>query len=56
MWWTGEGRRDGSSVLPSAHFWFFFFSMQVVGLAAKQSRIRNISNTVVKVKQILGRR
>uniref|UniRef100_G1N0P8 Heat shock protein family A (Hsp70) member 14 n=1 Tax=Meleagris gallopavo TaxID=9103 RepID=G1N0P8_MELGA len=27
----------------------------VVGLAAKQSRIRNISNTVVKVKQILGR-
>lgn len=29
---------------------------QVVGLAAKQSRIRNVSNTVVKVKQILGRR
>lgn len=29
---------------------------QVVGLAAKQSRIRNISNTVMKVKQILGRR
>uniref|UniRef100_A0A7N5KA84 Heat shock protein family A (Hsp70) member 14 n=1 Tax=Ailuropoda melanoleuca TaxID=9646 RepID=A0A7N5KA84_AILME len=29
---------------------------EVVGLAAKQSRIRNISNTVVKVKQILGRR
>jgi hypothetical protein len=28
----------------------------VVGLAAKQSRIRNISNTVMKVKQILGRR
>lgn len=28
---------------------------QVVGLAAKQSRIRNISSTVVKVKQILGR-
>uniref|UniRef100_A0A5F9DTG6 Uncharacterized protein n=1 Tax=Oryctolagus cuniculus TaxID=9986 RepID=A0A5F9DTG6_RABIT len=29
---------------------------EVVGLAAKQSRIRNISNTVIKVKQILGRR
>ncbi|XP_062066476.1 heat shock 70 kDa protein 14 [Lepus europaeus] len=28
---------------------------EVVGLAAKQSRIRNISNTVIKVKQILGR-
>uniref|UniRef100_A0A7M4DV31 Heat shock protein family A (Hsp70) member 14 n=1 Tax=Crocodylus porosus TaxID=8502 RepID=A0A7M4DV31_CROPO len=30
-------------------------SEEVVGLAAKQSRVRNISNTVVKVKQILGR-
>ncbi|XP_012658816.1 heat shock 70 kDa protein 14 isoform X2 [Otolemur garnettii] len=29
---------------------------EIVGLAAKQSRIRNISNTVMKVKQILGRR
>nr|XP_033814932.1 heat shock 70 kDa protein 14 isoform X2 [Geotrypetes seraphini]XP_033814933.1 heat shock 70 kDa protein 14 isoform X2 [Geotrypetes seraphini] len=28
---------------------------QIVGLAAKQSRIRNASSTVVKVKQILGR-
>ncbi|EMP34706.1 Heat shock 70 kDa protein 14, partial [Chelonia mydas] len=28
---------------------------EVVGLAAKQSRVRNIANTVVKVKQILGR-
>ncbi|XP_059953746.1 heat shock 70 kDa protein 14 isoform X4 [Mesoplodon densirostris] len=28
---------------------------EVVGLAAKQSRMRNISNTVMKVKQILGR-
>ncbi|KAM8803600.1 heat shock 70 kDa protein 14 isoform 1-T1 [Rhynchonycteris naso] len=28
---------------------------EVVGLAAKHSRIRNISNTVMKVKQILGR-
>lgn len=32
------------------------FVVQVVGLAAKQSRIRNVSSTVVKVKQILGRR
>ncbi|XP_067861141.1 heat shock 70 kDa protein 14 [Heptranchias perlo] len=29
---------------------------KIVGLAAKQGRIRNASNTVVKVKQILGRR
>ncbi|XP_078275556.1 heat shock 70 kDa protein 14 isoform X1 [Rhinoraja longicauda] len=28
---------------------------KIVGLAAKQGRIRNASNTVVKVKQILGR-
>ena len=28
----------------------------VVGLAGKQSRIRNISNSVMKIKQILGRR
>ncbi|CAH2275647.1 heat shock 70 kDa 14 [Pelobates cultripes] len=27
----------------------------IVGLAAKQSRVRNASNTIVKVKQILGR-
>ncbi|WP_411024367.1 Hsp70 family protein, partial [Salmonella sp. s58760] len=29
---------------------------QIVGIAAKQGRIRNAVNTVVKVKQILGRR
>ncbi|XP_056603898.1 heat shock 70 kDa protein 14 [Triplophysa dalaica] len=29
---------------------------QIVGIAAKQGRIRNATNTVVKVKQILGRR
>uniref|UniRef100_A0AAR2J8N3 Heat shock 70 kDa protein 14 n=1 Tax=Pygocentrus nattereri TaxID=42514 RepID=A0AAR2J8N3_PYGNA len=29
---------------------------QIVGIAAKQGRIRNAANTVVKVKQILGRR
>lgn len=28
---------------------------QIVGIAAKQGRIRNAANTVVKVKQILGR-
>ncbi|XP_077194106.1 heat shock 70 kDa protein 14 isoform X2 [Paroedura picta] len=31
------------------------FFLQVVGLAAKQNRVRNLSNTVVKVKQVLGR-
>ena len=37
---------------------FFAYSIneEVVGLAAKQSRIRNISNSVMKVKHILGRR
>ncbi|XP_047431392.1 heat shock 70 kDa protein 14 [Mugil cephalus] len=29
---------------------------QIVGIAAKQGRIRNAANTVVKVKQVLGRR
>lgn len=52
----GGGREGALSAtqlfLPSCPL----FSVQVVGLAAKQSRIRNISNTVVKVKQILGRR
>ncbi|XP_021097655.1 heat shock 70 kDa protein 14 isoform X2 [Heterocephalus glaber] len=33
----------------------FSESEEVVGLAAKQSRIRNIASTVMKVKQILGR-
>ncbi|KAL8207456.1 UNVERIFIED_CONTAM: Heat shock 70 kDa protein 14 [Gekko kuhli] len=28
---------------------------EVVGLAAKQNRVRNLPNTVVKVKQVLGR-
>ncbi|XP_053572472.1 heat shock 70 kDa protein 14 [Bombina bombina] len=28
----------------------------IVGLAAKQSRVRNAANTIVKVKQILGKR
>lgn len=53
--WGGGG--EGGGARPGAHLVFvFLFSVQVVGLAAKQSRIRNISNTVVKVKQILGRR
>ncbi|XP_023148866.2 heat shock 70 kDa protein 14 [Amphiprion ocellaris] len=29
---------------------------QIVGIAAKQGRVRNAANTVVRVKQILGRR
>jgi len=29
--------------------------MQIVGIAAKQGRVRNAANTVVKVKQLLGR-
>uniref|UniRef100_A0A3B4XEH9 Heat shock protein 14 n=1 Tax=Seriola lalandi dorsalis TaxID=1841481 RepID=A0A3B4XEH9_SERLL len=28
---------------------------QIVGIAAKQGRVRNAANTVVKVKQVLGR-
>uniref|UniRef100_A0A1A8LVI3 Heat shock protein 14 n=4 Tax=Nothobranchius TaxID=28779 RepID=A0A1A8LVI3_9TELE len=31
-------------------------SEQIVGIAAKQGQVRNASNTVVKVKQVLGRR
>ncbi|XP_017293693.1 heat shock 70 kDa protein 14 isoform X1 [Kryptolebias marmoratus] len=31
-------------------------SEQIVGIAAKQGQVRNAANTVVKVKQILGRR
>lgn len=30
--------------------------LQIVGIAAKQGRVRNAANTVVKVKQVLGRR
>lgn len=30
-------------------------SEQIVGIAAKQGRVRNAANTVVKVKQVLGR-
>lgn len=51
--WGGGG--GGKRALPATQLLHLFF-VQVVGLAAKQSRIRNISNTVVKVKQILGRR
>lgn len=34
----------------------FFCLMQIVGIAAKQGQVRNAANTVVKVKQVLGRR
>lgn len=30
--------------------------LQIVGIAAKQGRVRNAANTVVRVKQVLGRR
>lgn len=50
---VGRGALSAAQLFISC---FPFFFVQVVGLAAKQSRIRNISNTVVKVKQILGRR
>lgn len=54
-----DGRADvvandaGDRVTPAIVA--FSENEQVVGLAAKQSRIRNMSSTVVKVKQILGR-
>ncbi|KAI6078873.1 Heat shock 70 kDa protein 14 [Aix galericulata] len=54
-----DGRADvvandaGDRVTPAVVA--FTESEEVVGLAAKQSRIRNVSSTVVKVKQILGR-
>lgn len=33
-----------------------FVCLQIVGIAAKQGQVRNAANTVVKVKQVLGRR
>ncbi|XP_027449175.1 heat shock 70 kDa protein 14 isoform X2 [Callorhinus ursinus] len=54
-----DGRADvvandaGDRVTPAVVA--YIENEEVVGLAAKQSRIRNISNTVMKVKQILGR-
>lgn len=42
------------------HFIFAYFdifpSIQIVGIAAKQGRTWNSANTVMKVKQLLGRR
>lgn len=35
---------------------FFFLIFQIVGIAAKQGRTWNSANTVLKVKQLLGRR
>lgn len=34
----------------------FSLILQVVGVAARQGRVWNSANTVVKVKQLLGRR
>ncbi|XP_030637065.1 heat shock 70 kDa protein 14 isoform X2 [Chanos chanos] len=55
-----DGRADvvandaGDRVTPAVVA--FRDTEQIVGIAAKQGRIRNAANTVVKVKQILGRR
>ncbi|XP_013929110.1 PREDICTED: heat shock 70 kDa protein 14-like [Thamnophis sirtalis] len=55
-----DGRADvvandaGDRVTPAVVA--FSEKEEVVGLAAKQNWVRNLSNTVVKVKQILGRR
>nr|XP_020653423.1 heat shock 70 kDa protein 14 isoform X1 [Pogona vitticeps] len=54
-----DGRADvvandaGDRVTPTVVA--FSENEEVVGLAAKQNRVRNLSNTVVKVKQLLGR-
>ncbi|KAG8142556.1 putative Heat shock 70 kDa protein [Naja naja] len=54
-----DGRADvvandaGDRVTPAVVA--FSEKEEIVGLAAKQNRVRNLSNTVVKVKQILGR-
>lgn len=54
-----DGRADvvandaGDRVTPAVVA--FRDTEQIVGIAAKQGRIRNAANTVVKVKQILGR-
>ncbi|KAM9310900.1 heat shock 70 kDa protein 14 [Gastrophryne carolinensis] len=55
-----DGRADvvandaGDRVTPAVVG--FLDNEVLVGLAAKQSRVRNAANTIVKVKQILGRR
>ncbi|XP_068132257.1 heat shock 70 kDa protein 14 [Hyperolius riggenbachi] len=54
-----DGRADvvandaGDRVTPAVVG--FLENEVIVGLAAKQSRVRNATNTIVKVKQILGR-
>ncbi|KAM5172938.1 heat shock 70 kDa protein 14 [Mantella aurantiaca] len=54
-----DGRADvvandaGDRVTPAVVG--FLENEVIVGLAAKQSRVRNAANTIVKVKQILGR-
>lgn len=53
--WAGVVANDaGDRVTPAVVA--YSKNEDVVGLAAKQSRIRNISNSVMKIKQILGRR
>lgn len=46
-------KTDVSLVPLSLHFYLI---LQVVGVAARQGRVWNSANTVVKVKQLLGRR
>lgn len=54
-----DGRADvvandaGDRVTPA--FVAYRDNEQIVGIAAKQGRVRNAANTVVKVKQVLGR-
>ncbi|KAK0154411.1 Heat shock protein 14 [Merluccius polli] len=56
---TRDGRADviandaGDRVTPSVVA--YRDTEQIVGIAAKQGRVRNAANTVVKVKQLLGR-
>nr|XP_048707760.1 LOW QUALITY PROTEIN: heat shock 70 kDa protein C-like [Caretta caretta] len=57
--YTGDGHADvipsdaGDRVTPAVVA--YSKNKEVVGLTAKQSRGRNIANTVVKIKKILGR-
>uniref|UniRef100_A0A8C4GL96 Heat shock 70 kDa protein 14 n=1 Tax=Dicentrarchus labrax TaxID=13489 RepID=A0A8C4GL96_DICLA len=56
---TKDGRADvvandaGDRVTPAVVA--YRDTEQIVGIAAKQGRVRNAANTVVKVKQVLGR-
>uniref|UniRef100_A0A667YAK6 Heat shock protein 14 n=1 Tax=Myripristis murdjan TaxID=586833 RepID=A0A667YAK6_9TELE len=59
MYFVQDGRADvvandaGDRVTPAVVA--YTDTEQIVGIAAKQGRVRNAANTVVKVKQVLGR-